>query len=289
MSRLIMEPTSPDLAKELARLGLSDYATELCPFGHPEIGLIPNAEASLTPGCSKLGGTPDLPPDFEWPTHRWPLQDVETWPEYAQKELREARTKGQVFDEGGDLVMPIGYLCQIDLEAVHRCDVDQKLPSTGLLVFFASQTTNIEDPLFAKRVASAVRLVNADRACLIATPPPPTPDFTMTGTCSLNAERRVAWDIPYKMWDEWSASLPRRRIKALRCDAEAEVHALLAAPQQECAGMMPPSGEVALLRLFQQDDLEFYIGDASWITFAIPEADLQARSFEAARASVFIG
>ena len=52
---------------------------------------------------------------------------------------------------------------------------------------------------------------------------------------------------------------------------------------------MPPPGEVALLRLHEHDEIGSYVGDASWITFAIPEVDLRARRFEAARASCFIG
>lgn len=52
---------------------------------------------------------------------------------------------------------------------------------------------------------------------------------------------------------------------------------------------MPPPGEVALLRVHEQDDIRFFVGDASWITFSIPEDDLRERRFDGARASVFIG
>lgn len=66
-------------------------------------------------------------------------------------------------------------------------------------------------------------------------------------------------------------------------------HALLAAPAEECVGSVPPPGEVALARVMEDADAELYIGDASWVTFAIPEADLATGRWEAARASVFIG
>jgi hypothetical protein len=46
---------------------------------------------------------------------------------------------------------------------------------------------------------------------------------------------------------------------------------------------------VALLRLHEHDEIGFYVGDASWLTFAIPAPDLAARRFMAARASCFIG
>ncbi|GAC1646006.1 MAG: YwqG family protein [Ktedonobacteraceae bacterium] len=60
-------------------------------------------ESSLVIGASKLGGVPDVPPDFVWP--EW---------------------KG----------FPQSFIAQIHLEDVHPYDVDAVLPERGMLWFF---------------------------------------------------------------------------------------------------------------------------------------------------------
>jgi uncharacterized protein YwqG len=57
----------------------------------------------LPVGCSKLGGLPDIPPDFEWP-------------------LWQGR--------------PLDFLLQIDLEEVSQYSVCDPLPKSGRLLFF---------------------------------------------------------------------------------------------------------------------------------------------------------
>ncbi len=78
----------------------------------------------------------------------------------------------------------------------------------------------------------------------------------------------------------------QRRFIASACDRG---DALLASSTSEAAGPMPPKGETALLRLMERSELEFFVGDASWLTFAIPNDALAKQDFSAARASVFIG
>jgi hypothetical protein len=209
-------------------------------------------------GPSSVGGSPRLPRDFEWPTHSWPLTEVKGWPDFARAEVDKAITKKEARKEGGRLVMPIAYACTIDLADVK----DDRLPKRGSLVFFASQTTNIEDERYGKRVACAVRFIPPNTN-IVPTTPPPSPDPSPKGEVHLRA-RRV------KKFDE-------------------ETHVVFPPTMNEAMGPMPPKGETAILRLCEERDIAFYIGDASWITFTVPTRDLAKAKFDDARASVFIG
>ncbi len=67
-------------------------------------------ESSLGIGETKLGGSPDLPPSFEWPSY-------------------------------GDL--PQSLIAQIDLAEVHPYDVEGLLPESGLLSFFYDSAQSV--------------------------------------------------------------------------------------------------------------------------------------------------
>lgn len=284
-----MVHASPEILAALDRLGLTNEAAFLAPHATMEIALVAHPEAALRVGMSRLGGMPDVPPDFTWPCHRWPLADVATWPDFAQDEIVKARGLGQVRDEDGCLVMPLSFVAQIDLEAVRACDLEQRLPARGVLLFFASVTTDIEDPLFAKRVASAVVHVDAPRELLRPMETPPMPDPPLTGLLALRAERQLAVDLSWEDAEALRARTPDAVYEAFAKLTSTPRDALFAAPMDECQGRMPPAGEVALLRVLEHDEIGFFVGDASWVTFAVPEAALRAGHFEAARASVFIG
>lgn len=273
----------------LDRLGLANEAAFLAPHATMEIALVPHPEAAPRVGMSRLGGMPDVLPDFAWPCHRWPLAEVATWPDFAQDEVAKARGLGQVRDEDGWLVMPLAFLAQIDLEAIRACDPEGRLPARGVLLFFASVTTDVADPLFAKRVASAVVHVDASREVLRPREPPLLPDPPLTGVIPLRAERQLAVDLSWEDGEALGARTPRAVYEAFAERTGVPRDALFAAPMEECQGRMPPAGEVALLRVLEHDEIGFLVGDASWVTFAVPEADLRAGRFQAARASVFIG
>jgi hypothetical protein len=284
-----MGPASPELLAMLAQASLDHEAAFLAPRATVEIALVRAGNAAPRVGMSRLGGMPDAPPGLDWPCQRWPLAEVEVWPDFAREQVAAARARDQVRDEDGHLVMPLSFLAQIDLAEVRACDPEERLPERGLLLFFASMTTDIEERLFAKRVASAVRFVGAPAAELRPLPPPPMPDPAPTGVVALRAERRLHCELT---WEEGEAL--RRKLPAAACEGLLRVtsgpaDALFPAPMDECNGPMPPPGEIALLRVVEHDEIGIYIGDASWVTFAIPEGDLRARRFEGARAGVFIG
>ena len=232
-------------------------------------------------GRTRIGGPALLPPGETWPLQRWPLAEVKRWPDYARNEVDQARTRGHVRDEGTDLVMPLSFLFQVDLVELR----DERLPSEGLLLFFASVATDAPDSRFAKRVASAVRYVAGD---LREAAQPPTSDPFPQEALLLRPERRVAFNLPWEDAEQAQSKLAgkaRERFKAM-CDPK---DALFPAPADECAGLMPPSGHIALLRLIDHTELGFSVGDASWVTFTISEQDLAARKFDGACASVYVG
>lgn len=242
---------STDLRSALSPLGLDGHAELLARYARVEIGLVPDED-----GPSRIGGSPDLPPDFAWPS----------WPRYSAN--------------------PIPFLIQIDLEGIEPHD--KRLPERGVLTFFASVTADVDDPLFAKRVAAHVAYFD-DPTALRRRPHPMTADEPPATPIRLRAERLVRWDIPFEHMAALEGALPPTLFSTLISDMHRDTHALFPAPAEECVGPMPPFGDIALLRVHDDPLAGFHVGDASWITFSISELDLRARRFEAARASVYIG
>jgi hypothetical protein len=277
---------SSELLGVLSRLGLEGHVALLAPYATVEIALVPDRGEAVTVGCSRIGGAPDLPAGVAWPCRRWPLAETNGWPDYARASVDVSRGLGQVWAEGDELVMPIPFLMQLDLE--RSGPLDRRLPDRGVLSFFASVTSDIDDPLFAKRVAASVAYFD-DRVALAPRPHPPTYDNPPARAVRLCAERSIHWHIPYEDMPKLEAALPQAAFATVVADTRREAHALLPAPREECVGPMPPFGEIALLRIHDDPVSDFHVGDASWLTFSISELDLRARRFGEARASVFIG
>ncbi len=74
-------------------------------------------EATLADGVSKLGGRPDLPPGFAWPTRR------------------DCKVNYNGLHESN---RPAGFLGQINLDEIAHTQAARVLPPTGMLSFFAS-------------------------------------------------------------------------------------------------------------------------------------------------------
>ena len=94
-----------DIDTLLRSYGLTRVANQLEQIALPSIRIVSTAirESLLSPGTSKLGDLPDLPPEIEWPT--W--NDV-----------------------------PLAFIAQINLAEVHPFDKMGVLPPSGLLSFF---------------------------------------------------------------------------------------------------------------------------------------------------------
>jgi uncharacterized protein YwqG len=85
--------------------GLEDHADALLGLIEPSVRLEPRAtpEQEIPLGSSKLGGRPDVPPGFSWPTFRG---------------------------------RPQSFIAQVNLSEVHALPGGAVLPSSGLLSFF---------------------------------------------------------------------------------------------------------------------------------------------------------
>lgn len=97
--------TAEDYAERLRRAGLTSHVDDLMDLALTSIRLRsdPVEEAAAPLGGSRLGGHPDLPDSFPWPSFNG---------------------------------LPQSFVAQINLAEVHPFDTDQLLPSAGLLTFF---------------------------------------------------------------------------------------------------------------------------------------------------------
>jgi len=82
-------------------------------------------------GISKLGGKPDLPPDFQW----YYFQGKS----YEETIANLPPTIHQYYNRNDikyNAALPLSFLAQINLAEVHEYDKENLLPSTGMLYFF---------------------------------------------------------------------------------------------------------------------------------------------------------
>lgn len=59
-----------DLARYITELKLDKYRDFLLGIARPSIEIL-DADVPVTRGCSKFGGSPDVPADFKWPIHKF--------------------------------------------------------------------------------------------------------------------------------------------------------------------------------------------------------------------------
>ncbi len=90
-----------------------DIKKELIKSARNSIRLEIGGAAGQTPGGTRFGGAPDVPPDFKW-----------------------ARYKGESTLTDEVKSRPLSFLAQFDLEELAPFDKDNLLPKTGLLSFF---------------------------------------------------------------------------------------------------------------------------------------------------------
>lgn len=102
----VIETHAPDVLKAVLRDNLS-----------PAIALIlqKTDDENIAVGQSKIGGAPDVPSDFAWPT-----VEIPRWQFF--KRVREEK--------------PLGFLGQFNLAEVAPFDLNHELPSSGTLSFF---------------------------------------------------------------------------------------------------------------------------------------------------------
>ncbi|PEG10730.1 YwqG family protein [Bacillus wiedmannii] len=103
------------------KYGLTHLKEELINTVFPCVKVVPKQEETVAVGSSKMGGVPDLPAIFEYPTH-----------------------KGN----------PLQFLAQFNLNDLQNVGIDHNLPKTGMLYFFSIENYFEEDvkPTEAGRV-----------------------------------------------------------------------------------------------------------------------------------------
>ena len=102
----VIETHAPDVLKAVLRDNLA-----------PAIALIlqKTDDENIAVGQSKIGGAPDVPSDFAWPT-----VEISCWKFF--KRVREEKS--------------LGFLAQFNLAEVAPFDLNGELPSSGMLSFF---------------------------------------------------------------------------------------------------------------------------------------------------------
>jgi uncharacterized protein YwqG len=122
---MTLDDLKSDWTRRLEKAGLADKAGVLIADARPAVRFEPDPAAGAPVGASKLGGAPDLPPDFVWPTARKVLQ-----PAVRGGLFRKARA-----EVTGDRAL--SFLIQIDLAQLATAgDCALALPRAGVLAYF---------------------------------------------------------------------------------------------------------------------------------------------------------
>ncbi len=167
-----MSDAPPDLHQMLLDAGLGRVADVIEREARPSIRLTAHPvayEAEIPLGASKLGGSPDLPPGFDWPRH-----------------------------DG----FPLAFIAQINLADAALYDVEKLLPPTGLLHFFFTYDRRMKEPWPPKSSMWRVQFTD-DAPSLQRVPmPPPLPERKDEGpyepaTLTFASEVTFAGYLPY--------------------------------------------------------------------------------------------
>jgi len=170
--------------------------------------------ADLESGETRIGGSPDVPPRFEWPRwHPAPKQDIYGKPWHPDKPT------------------PLGFIAQLDLSALPR--IDEGLPESGWLYFFYDR--NCEpwgyDP--ADRGCCRVIYANCERTMLTRMDPPADAEPNHSAHATI-VEARLELTLPEGVDIEFG-SAEYEEFEALRSEllkpASQPYHRFLGHPQ----------------------------------------------------------
>jgi hypothetical protein len=239
-----------DLAPYITEVGLGVHRKYLLGIARPSVEII-TAGTPVTKGCSKFGGSPDLPTDFKWPHRK---------------------------------LGPYRFIGQVNLADIPKGP--HGLPGSGMLSFFYAHDEDGEsfwgDPDYVRvyrfddlgaikpvKPPAAVRLGStAGVTFRLGADVPPWPQ---------NEPAAKAWRIPAARRDAyWDLRLrlhPSRRY-------------LLGYPLNTTLGYdpTPGSGWRSLLTLGSDDELEWCWHDGDWLVSFIEERRLRAGDFSQIKA-----
>lgn len=141
-------------------------------------------EQPIEIGSSKLGGCPDLPINFQWPT---------------------GETCKAIFDEStaGEQRLA-GFLGQVNFSELYIKDHPATIPSTGLLSFFCFQDIENDEP---DKISVGAFYFESTKELQRVTPPSP-----LTEGNTLMDEQKLAfietYDLPASYGSPWSNDYP---------------------------------------------------------------------------------
>jgi len=259
---------------------VGDYAAALEALARPSIRLQADAAEESASGETRLGGHPDLPPDFDWPHY------------------------------GG---APQSFIAQVNLAETHPYDLDRVLPPAGLLSFFYDSAQSVWgfDP--KQDGAWAVHYTPARAELVRQEPPSDLPEETSFDAMRLQPTSELTYA---PAWFSEVAALNLTHDERFALDEilesdEAPIHRLLGHPdpvhgnmQLECQlvahGLYcgnssgyedPRAAELALgaarwrllLQVDSDDGIGMMWGDVGRIYYWMHEDDLAARNWAKAR------
>jgi uncharacterized protein YwqG len=167
-----------------AEVGLEHRAADVERMARVSLRLTPRPRAHGELGPSRLGGSPDLPPGFAWPS-------------------RDGR--------------PLAFLGQLDLAEVATAAAETPLPRAGLLLFFYDLADRPSGLAPAQRGSCRVVLVRetaepaADerQAHLRALPIEVSRELMLPGAWSFHSEELELSSAEMDAWDELNTRLAR--------------------------------------------------------------------------------
>lgn len=232
----------------ITQLGLGEYSSVLHGVAKPSIELIDSGDA-ITPGCSKFGGSPDVPVGFEWLRH-----------------------------DKGDY----RFLGQMNLAEIPSTSF--ALPASGLLSFFYQHDDEGEafwrDPDFVRvfHFESGDGLVN--------TPPPETVRFGDAVRIEFEPGVDVPpWDSE-KMEQCALDESQEDAYWELRCQLHPSDRYLFGFPFNTTLAYDPTPGDgwMSLLTLNSSDRMGWCWHDEDWLVTFVEEHRLRVADFSEIRA-----
>jgi uncharacterized protein YwqG len=269
--------------ERLVSVGLAARADALAALARPSILLKgePVDDASIEIGMSKLGGCPDLPADFVWPS----------WRGLAQS-----------------------FIAQINLDECQGLEATELLPSAGLLSFFYDSEQRVWgfDP--AEDGAWAVYYTPETRLLSRRNPPDSLPEEGRYGSKRLVGRNETAF-APWELSEVDVLGLTREERSAygemIESETSSIIHRLLGHPdpvqgdmQMECqlvshglycgdsSGYRDPRAEALrpgatewrlLLQIDTDDDVGMMWGDVGRIYYWLRRDALVSRQWDRAR------
>lgn len=210
----------------LEAAGLGQRADVLSGAALPSIRLVADRQIdAMVPGVSRLGGSPDLPPDVPWPA-----------------------------DSDGT---PLSFIAQLDMRQMAAHDTEGILPGAGLLSFFyaaASQRAWGFDP--ADRGAWAVIHTPGGTAARPREAPAAVPARGRFAAVGLSADPELTF-VPWESFAAGSLAMTREEIcvyAGILPSGDPVIHRLLGHPD-------PVQGDMQLECQLAANGV--YCGDAS--------------------------